>query len=145
MKQRKQFNLADYKPGDKVETRDGRKVRILCTDAKSDCPIIASVTSPTSDEIAVQYNENGEDDSGEKEYDLYIVTEKSDTQQFKPFDKIVARDSSSGEWLADFVSSCDDWEQVHGMGNYYLIEWLPYNEQTAELIGTCDDWKGGEV
>ena len=38
----KPFNLEEYlaNPSKKVVTRDGRKIRIICTDAKSDYPII---------------------------------------------------------------------------------------------------------
>ena len=41
----KQFDLDAYlaNPSRKVVTRDGRKARILCTDAKGDYPIVALV------------------------------------------------------------------------------------------------------
>ena len=41
----KEFSLEEYlkNPERKVVTRDGRKVRILCTDRKGDTPIIALV------------------------------------------------------------------------------------------------------
>ena len=41
----KQFNLEEYlkNPDSEIVTRDGRKVRILCTDRKGDTPIIALV------------------------------------------------------------------------------------------------------
>lgn len=41
----KQFNLQEYlaNPSRQVVTRDGRKVRIICTDRKGDTPIIALV------------------------------------------------------------------------------------------------------
>ena len=41
----KPFNLEEYlkNPDREVVTRDGRKVRILCTDRKGDTPIIALV------------------------------------------------------------------------------------------------------
>lgn len=41
----KEFNLEEYleNPERKVVTRNGRKVRILCTDRKGDTPIIALV------------------------------------------------------------------------------------------------------
>ena len=39
----KQFNLKDYlaNPSLRVVTRDGRNVRIICTDARREYPIIA--------------------------------------------------------------------------------------------------------
>ena len=41
----KEFNLEEYlkNPDREVVTRDGRKVRIICTDRKGDTPIIALV------------------------------------------------------------------------------------------------------
>ena len=41
----KQFNLQEYlsNPSRQVVTRNGRKVRVLCTDRKGDAPIIALV------------------------------------------------------------------------------------------------------
>ncbi len=47
----KQFNLNEYlkKPSRKVVTRDGRPVRILCTDAKSDYPVIGLISSNGGD------------------------------------------------------------------------------------------------
>ena len=41
----KEFNLEEYlkNPNREIVTRDGRKVRILCTDRKGDTPIIALV------------------------------------------------------------------------------------------------------
>ena len=41
----KEFNLTEYlkDPSKKVVTRDGRDVRIICTDEKGDEPIIALV------------------------------------------------------------------------------------------------------
>ena len=41
----KQFNLEKYleNPNRKVVTRDGRSVRIICTDAKGICPVVGLV------------------------------------------------------------------------------------------------------
>ena len=41
----KDFNLEEFKknPSQKVVTRDGRDVRIICTDAKNDESIIALI------------------------------------------------------------------------------------------------------
>ena len=44
----KQFNLEEYlaNPSMKVVTRDGRKARIICTDAKNNYPIVALIETP---------------------------------------------------------------------------------------------------
>ena len=56
------FNLDEYlqKPSLKVVTRDGRAVRIICTDAKGDEPIIALVYNNIREEENVYtYNRDG--------------------------------------------------------------------------------------
>ena len=56
------FNLDEYlqKPSLKVVTRDGREVRIICTDAKGDEPIIALVYNNIREEENVYtYNRDG--------------------------------------------------------------------------------------
>ena len=58
----KEFNLAEYlkNPSQKVITRDGREVRIICTDAKGDEPIIALVYNNNREEENVYtYNRDG--------------------------------------------------------------------------------------
>ena len=58
----KEFNLTEYlkDPSQKVVTRDGREVRIICTDAKGDEPIIALVYNNIREEENVYtYNREG--------------------------------------------------------------------------------------
>ena len=58
----KEFNLEEYlkNPSQEVVTRDGRAVRIICTDAKGDEPIIALVYNKIRDEENVYtYNREG--------------------------------------------------------------------------------------
>lgn len=58
----KQFNLEEYlkRPSKKVVTRDGRNVRIVCTDKKGACPIVALVTRDDGvAEETVTYTKNG--------------------------------------------------------------------------------------
>lgn len=55
----KPFDLASCKNGAKVKTRDGREVRIICTDAKDDYPIIGLVTNSAGDEHIVLYTLEG--------------------------------------------------------------------------------------
>ena len=58
----KQFSLEEYlkNPDQKVITRDGRPVRIICTDGLGDKPIIALILSRDGKtEIAFSYTSNG--------------------------------------------------------------------------------------
>ena len=71
----KTFNLEEYKknPSRKVITRDGRPVRILCTDAKGYCPVFALATY-NGIEFPLMCFEIGEGDF-EKD-DLFFAAEK---------------------------------------------------------------------
>ena len=59
----KEFNLEEYlkNPSQKVVTRDGREVRIICTDFKSQMnkPIIALIKEDEDEENAFNFKENG--------------------------------------------------------------------------------------
>lgn len=58
----KEFNLEEFKknPNQKVVTRDGRSVRIICTDAKGDEPIVALLYNNSREEENVYtYNREG--------------------------------------------------------------------------------------
>lgn len=77
----KQFNLKEYlaNPNRKVVTRDGRNVRIICTDSKiRHYPIIALVEEPNRSENLFSYTEVGQMVSYEpsEKYDLFFAPEK---------------------------------------------------------------------
>lgn len=57
----KQFNLEEYltNPSKKVITRSGNSVRILCTDAKGNFPIVALVEIHNGAENVIRLRENG--------------------------------------------------------------------------------------
>ena len=56
----KEFNLDEYlkNPSQKVVTRDGREVRIVCTDVKGEYPIIALIPDKQQ-ELTYRYLING--------------------------------------------------------------------------------------
>lgn len=76
----KQFNLEEYlkNPSRKVVTRDGKKARIICTDAKNDSPIIALIeTSNGKERLSCGYKKDGAYITGEKlSCDLFFAPEK---------------------------------------------------------------------
>ena len=56
------FNLQEYlkNPSQKIITRDGSEnVRIICTNAKGDKPIVVLITAFNGTEISEFYYENG--------------------------------------------------------------------------------------
>ena len=77
----KQFNLQEYlaNPSRQVVTRDGKKVRIVCTDRKGLCtkPIVALITLPNGDEVIKTFWDNGIETAGsEDKNDLFFAPEK---------------------------------------------------------------------
>ena len=70
----KQFNLDEYlkNPSRKVVTRDGRNARIICTDAKGNCPVVGLVDYENY-EVALNVTKNGKIDGV---LDLFFAPEK---------------------------------------------------------------------
>ena len=94
----KQFNLEEYlkNPSKKVVTRDGRNVRILCTDAKGDYPIVALIaTLDGSIEFVCKFKKDGhflDNDDNNSNLDLFFVPEKHErwVNLYKEDDNIYA-------------------------------------------------------
>ena len=77
----KPFELEAAKAGKPVCTRDGRKARIICFDAKGKQPIIALFEREKADEVIIQtYNDDGSYYGLEKEdnRDLMMLLEKKE-------------------------------------------------------------------
>ena len=77
----KQFNLNEYiaNPSRKVVTRDGRPVRIVCTDAMSTHPVVALVRKNENTETMWNFTQDGTYVKGEKNgIDLFFAPEKKD-------------------------------------------------------------------
>lgn len=70
--------------------------------------------------------------------------------EFKPFDKVLCRNSKDDTWEADFFARLTRKEIDYTQSGKYLCVgdlWMyciTYNEETAHLLGTTDEWKGGE-
>ena len=75
----KQFNLDEYlaNPSRKVVTREGRNVRVVCTDKKgNDYPVVALIEWEKTEE-ACDYTKDGCLNDGRiTEYDLFFAPEK---------------------------------------------------------------------
>ena len=69
---------------------------------------------------------------------------------FKPFDKVLCRNSKDDTWEADFFARLTRKEIDYTQSDKYLYVgqlWMyciPYNEDTKHLLGTTEEWKGGE-
>lgn len=76
----KPFNLEEYlaNPSRKVVTRDGRKLRIICTDKKgNDYPIVALIEE-TYGESYVTYNTDGKVSTSLDSRDIFFAPEKKE-------------------------------------------------------------------
>ena len=79
-----------------------------------------------------------------------IVNLKPKKCEFKPFDKVLCRNSKDDTWEADFFARLTRKEIDYIQSGKYLcvgdlwMHCIPYNEETAHLLGTTDEWKGGE-
>ena len=72
----KEFNLTEYlkDPSQKVITRDGRNVRIICTNMKSEYPLIAlAINKDDNKESLLNYKENGKYFYAVSENDLFFA------------------------------------------------------------------------
>ena len=92
------FNLEEYlkNPSRKIVTRDGRNVRVLCTDAKGDYPIVALIaTLDGSIEFVCKFKKDGhflDNDDNNSNLDLFFVPEKHErwVNLYKEDDNIYA-------------------------------------------------------
>lgn len=140
------FNLEEYlkNPSRKVVTRDGRKVRIICTDMNyKNHPIVALIAHDNDTENIYTYTKDGEWDNYESTtYDLFFAPEKDKEQRFKPktlkpFDKVLGRDYYGGRWKCGLFSHIMD-ESIFPyvcIGNSFIY-CIPYNDDTKHLAGT---------
>lgn len=144
-----QFSLEKYlaNPSRKVVTRDGRDVRIICTDF--DNPNYPGICEIKGSKWPYSFATNGELIKGEKlSGDLFFAPEKHEEQitverfnpnTLKPYDKVLVRDCNIGNWVCDLFSHIGDKDTYpfYCVGNYY--RWcIPYNDDTKHLIGTSE-------
>ena len=121
-----QFNLEKYlaNPSLNVVTRDGRKVRIICTDMKSTTyPVVALIENGSDYEQLITFSKNGE----------YAVNESSRSDLFFASEKgegwiNVYRNSDSGHvYTGAAYDSKEDAEKRKAFDENYVttikIEW----------------------
>ena len=76
----KQFSLEEYlkNPSQKVVTRDGRDVRIICTDMKGTQPIIALITTDNKEDVLIFYKNGRWSNTNEGNLDLFFAPTKKE-------------------------------------------------------------------
>lgn len=75
---------------------------------------------------------------------FYSILKGIQSPMFKPFDKVIVRNSKNLKWKTDFFSYIDNTESASFpfvcTGGPY-IECVPYNNTTKYLIGTTENFK----
>lgn len=127
----KPFDVELAKKGAKVETKDGKSVRILCYDRKSNnltinFPIIA-LTNHNGMESCFSYTSEGrllddDFDVGEDAHDLVII-EEVEVPKFSIGDWVFATNDDEGPWL---ITARTD--------NYYTLQDAQKNEASVAQI-----------
>ena len=116
----KQFNLEEYlkNPSRKVVTRDNRNVRIICTDAKGNRPVIGLVDYKDY-EGSYGYTKNGRirDDDYDGNLDIFFAPEKHEGWAN------VYRDLESGELYCGYVHNSEEEAKKRGGIATVKIEW----------------------
>ena len=147
-----QFNLAEYlkNPNRKIVTRDGRPVRIICTDRKGSLkhphPIVALVQIDDTEPIYDYTADGSYTDDTQSLRDLFFVTEKQESP-LKKGDRVLVRNYDNESWRPRIFSSYDSYDkeckykyECEGDDDKY-IQCIPYNEHTWKLLGTTDEYK----
>ena len=116
----KQFNLEEYlkNPSRKVVTRDNRNVRIICTDAKGNRPVIGLVDYKDY-EGSYGYTNNGRirDDNYDGNLDIFFAPEKHEGWIN------VYRDPECGDQYCGYVYDSEEEAKKRGGIATVKIEW----------------------
>ena len=70
------------------------------------------------------------------------TVEMFDENTLKPFDKVLVRDFSSDNWMADFFEKFEESNDAYYNVTCVTSHWIqciPYNEETKHLLGTRED------
>ena len=144
----KQFSLEEYlaNPSRKVVTRDGRSIRVICTDMKSTTyPVVALIENGSGYEQISTFSKNGEYAVNESSRsDLFFAPEKDkeqrfDPKTFQPFGKVLTRCDDSEKWDIDLFGYFDNLYKGVCCLDAYLQMCIPYNDETKHLLGTTND------
>ena len=119
----KEFNLTEYlkNPSQKVVTRDGRSVRIICTDRKEEQPIVALVTTNTKEDVRCFYKNGRWSNTNEWYLDLFFAPIKREGW-------INIFENNNKTYVSNYIyQTKDEAEEVGKKSNNYIsthkIEW----------------------
>ena len=142
----KPFDAQAAKNGAKVETREGRSVRIVCYDrAVTDYSIVALVDYQLAGESCNTYTTKGElVKEGTNEEDLVIV-EEAEVTKFNVGDWLIAADAKYGDkypWLITKITSdCYELQDLQA----YKVKSYHKTIDNHYRLWTLEDAKPGDI
>lgn len=111
----KPFDLEAWKNGAKIETRDGRPVRIICTDLNSICDertLVAAVTTRNGEESVRRFCQNGRYFSNGKDGGDIVIVEEVEER-----------------WAEDKKARGNGWTiSQEGVAGTYYAKGIPLND-----------------
>lgn len=147
MNDMKQFNLEEFleNPTRPIVTRDGRAVRIICTDRKNSHQhsIVALVQTDGTEQIYDYMTDGSYIANTQSLRDLFFALEEQKCP-FKKGDRVLVRDSIYERWQARIFDEYNKdlkyqyWCEGDEDGYRQCI---PYNEHTWQLLNTTDEYK----
>ena len=146
----KQFSLEEYlkNPSLKVITRDGRNARIICTDMRSEFPIVAIIGKEDRDERVDIFTKDGRYYQSTKNSNSFLdlffseTKEHFDPHTLKPFDRVLIFVPEGLKWQCSLFSN---YNAEDARFNFICIDsfcyefCIPYNDDTKHLVGTSDE------
>lgn len=132
----------------KIVTVTGYNVRIICTDAKGDFPVIGLVSKPDSpNEVPCTFTKAGKftKEDPENIYNLLLeIPIKRKRFALEPFSKVLIRDYETDKWKIDLFSNYTRNKCNLIVAKCMYATWnecIPYNDDTKHLLGTTNPFK----
>lgn len=72
----------------------------------------------------------------QRDWSKFVVSDQESKHQFKPFDKVLVRDSDEQEWVCNLFSHIDE-EGLHCCVSSWWVQCIPY-EGNEHLLGTTN-------
>lgn len=122
-----------------IKTREGEKVRILCTDVKNTSyPLVVARWYGSGEEVFRVTIEGTISLKNTSRCDL-VLEVPDDEPQFKPFDKVLVRDEDAEEWETAHFSHIQNYNgyTIYVANNIRWLQCIPY-EGNEHLVGTTD-------
>lgn len=140
---KKNSELKTYKY---VSLNNGQRLSFVHTECCNDeCLKILRFASESEKQRLVEALKESKETADAKACLKMLGVEVKPECEFKPFDKVLARDSKSNEWKIDiFREFTADGGSEGYRYNCFYDNWnycIPYNDQTKHLLGTTNNWE----